>query len=297
MVVGGTVSVVLWLPIIGILVMREMGPSTGWDEALVLSAGGVALAALVLGWMLWRVLVRPITELRDRAAGLQAGRADALDPLPHYGTSEMRDLGQTFLDMGHTMRGREDVLRSYADHATHELRSPITVVQGAAELLASSGLPDDERARLIAKIDAAAERMTALLEAQRTLAQAQEPAAPGSCRVSEVAEGIDVVRDGEVALPPEVCAMVLSHLADNARAHGAERVTVTVESDRMIVGDDGPGVSIGNRDRIFEPFFTTRRDSGGTGMGLAIVRRLLQAHGATIALLPSERGAVFEICF
>jgi signal transduction histidine kinase len=55
------------------------------------------------------------------------------------------------------------------------------------------------------------------------------------------------------------------------------------------------GISPGNRDRVFEPFFTTRREAGGTGMGLQIVRSMLAAHGGTIKLLPSEAGATFEL--
>jgi signal transduction histidine kinase len=61
------------------------------------------------------------------------------------------------------------------------------------------------------------------------------------------------------------------------------------------VADNGEGISSGNRDRVFEPFFTTRRESGGTGMGLQIVRSMLQAHGGTIELLPSTSGAAFEL--
>ena len=85
----------------------------------------------------------------------------------------------------------------------------------------------------------------------------------------------------------------------NADEHGATAVTIdAARLDRMlriVVADNGEGVSPGNRDRIFEPFFTTRREAGGTGMGLQIVRAMLAAHGGTIALLPSKSGAAFEI--
>ena len=58
----------------------------------------------------------------------------------------------------------------------------------------------------------------------------------------------------------------------------------------ITVADDGEGVSPNNRAQIFDSFFTTRRDSGGTGMGLAIVRAMLDAHGGAIRLLESERA-------
>ena len=102
-----------------------------------------------------------------------------------------------------------------------------------------------------------------------------------------------------MALGPEAAKAVFSQLLRNATEHHATAVTITAERHHgmlhVLVADNGEGVSPGNRDRIFEPFFTTRRESGGTGMGLQIVRSMLQAHGGTIALLPSATGATFEI--
>ena len=63
----------------------------------------------------------------------------------------------------------------------------------------------------------------------------------------------------------------------------------------MKVADNGEGVSPNNRARSSTVFFTTRRDSGGTGMGLAIVRAMLDAHGGAIRLLDSEQGTAFEL--
>ena len=70
-----------------------------------------------------------------------------------------------------------------------------------------------------------------------------------------------------------------------------------MQGDTLTFQDDGAGISQGNRDRIFEPFFTTRREAGGTGMGLSIVRRILEAHEADITLIPSDTGARFDIVF
>lgn len=296
MVVGVTLGVVLCLPVIGIVFVRYMWPVMGYREAVYAAGFGILAATFVVGWLLWRVLLRPVIAMRERVAALRAGAPDALDPLEHYGTSDMQALGQSFLHMGRTLRGREAVLRSYADHVTHELKSPITVVRGAAELLGSPDLPDVERLKLLAKIDSAADRMTALLEAQRSLARAQEPAARGIVRLSDVSGDIEVLEDGIVPLPEGALRLILDHLAGNARAHGAGKVTASFDG-RLIVQDDGRGVSDGNAARIFEPFFTTRRADGGTGMGLAIVRRILEAHEAEIALEPSETGARFVVTF
>ena len=103
-----------------------------------------------------------------------------------------------------------------------------------------------------------------------------------------------------IALGPEAARAIFGQLLRNALEHGATSVYRSRPNGaeamlRIIVSDNGEGVSPGNRDRIFEPFFTTRREAGGTGMGLQIVRAMLAAHGGTIALLPSRRGATFEM--
>jgi len=296
-VVGITLGVVLCLPVAGIFFVRYMWPVIGYREAVYAAGVIVVVATFVVGWGLWRILLRPVHAMRDRVAGLRAGADDALDPLEHYGTSDMQALGQSFLDMGRALRGREAVLRGYADHVTHELKSPLTVVRGAAELLALPDLPAAERERLITKVEAAADRMTALLDAQRSLARAQEPAARGQVRLSDVKEGLEVITDGLVPLSEDALRLVLDHLTSNAKAHGATKVTASFEGGTLIVQDNGSGISEGNRARIFEPFFTTRREAGGTGMGLSIVRRILEAHEAEIALDPSDTGARFMIRF
>ena len=63
----------------------------------------------------------------------------------------------------------------------------------------------------------------------------------------------------------------------------------------LTVANDGDPIAANNRDKIFLPFFTTRRETGGTGMGLEIVRSTLRAYGGSIALLPAERGVAFRI--
>ena len=102
-----------------------------------------------------------------------------------------------------------------------------------------------------------------------------------------------------MALGPEAGKAIFGQLLRNAAEHGATAVQIkAVQSDgalRVTVSDNGAGISPGNRDHIFEPFFTTRREAGGTGMGLQIVRSMLAAHGGSIALVPSDIGATFEI--
>ncbi|MFC3058513.1 sensor histidine kinase [Paenirhodobacter populi] len=91
------------------------------------------------------------------------------------------------------------------------------------------------------------------------------------------------------------------HLLRNAAKHGADTVTLRVadasEGCTLIVHDNGSGVSPGNATRVFDPFFTTRRQTGGTGMGLTVVRGILKAHHADVALVESAEGAMFRLAF
>ena len=95
--------------------------------------------------------------------------------------------------------------------------------------------------------------------------------------------------------------MLIRNLTDNAIRHNARTVRLeAVEEDasvKMTVSNDGDPISAANREKIFDAFFTTRRDTGGTGMGLSIVRAVMASHGGSIRLLPSDKGVAFELQF
>jgi signal transduction histidine kinase len=105
--------------------------------------------------------------------------------------------------------------------------------------------------------------------------------------------------DAAMRISEENALIILSNLADNAMRHGSSVIDISaLRKENLLlvkISDDGEGVSPNNRTQIFDSFFTTRRDSGGTGMGLAIVRAMLDAHGGSIRLLESEQGTTFEL--
>jgi len=102
-----------------------------------------------------------------------------------------------------------------------------------------------------------------------------------------------------VRLPAPAIETCLSNLLENSRRAGASTVEIRVSqipgAVQIEVEDDGPGIAERDRDRIFEPFFTTRRETGGTGLGLPIVKSLLSAHGGEIELLAAARGTHFRL--
>jgi signal transduction histidine kinase len=314
LVLGGALAAVLGLPLLGLLLLRDLSPVLGFRHAALLIAAGVVLATLILGLLLWRLLLNPIRALADRAArvkaGVKAGVTDA-PPIRQWGTRELGDLGRDVLDMAATLQNRETSIRSFTDHVTHELKTPLTAIRGAAEMLEGNPALDPGDRRLVATLRDAARQMEMQLADLRRVAAAREPTYHGQCTLADLHQDLGatypqlrlVVGGASVPLPlrDEGMRIVLGQLIANAVAMGAAQVTLTAlqstDGTRLDVADDGPGVSSGNRDRIFAPFFTTRREAGGTGMGLAIVAALLAAHGATITLLPDGPGARFRIEF
>ena len=152
----------------------------------------------------------------------------------------------------------------------------------------------DKRRRFLNNIVEDSGRLDRLVGRLRDLAKAENPQPGGRTTPAAVLEQLnaqgraDRVRmhgdtDTAIGLSTDNAAIVLGHLVDNACEQGATRIDIDVSKEDnalvLLLSDDGPGISEQNRDRIFDAFFTTKRDQGGTGMGLTIVRSLLEAHG------------------
>lgn len=280
--------------------------------------GKVALAgltivslALLIGFVFQRTITRPMRELMRRTAAIGRGDRSALRPLAHHGAMEIAQLSQSFLDMAANLQNRSDFIATFAAHVSHELKSPLTSIQGAAELLrddldpSAQGMSAADRHRFLDNIISDAGRLTAVVQRLRELARAEATPTSGTTTaadaVADLRAGFETLGieargdlDRAIRISAESARIVLSHLADNAARHGATHLTIAAAAQgdglRVTVRDNGSGVSRANRDKIFDSFFTTRRDSGGTGMGLAIVRAMLQAHGGSIALSEDGEG-------
>lgn len=312
LVLGGALAFTLAAPPAGVLVTNGLSGSLGFRNAALLVTAGVVLGTAVLGYLLWRLILGPVRALTERAEALGQGESMALlEPLRHYGTREMGELGRRVQEMAAQLQGREATVRSFTDHVTHELKAPITAVRGAAEMLEEAdGLGGQDR-RLVATVSAAADRMDRLLTELRRVAVLRATDFRGTARLADEIgrlradlPGLGLEVEGAAIPLPlslEGLRIVLSQLLSNAAQHGATRVRLTVApgdpGPALLVEDDGPGIAEGDRARIFDPFFTTRREEGGTGLGLHIVRSLLEAHGGRIECELAESGTRFRLTF
>ncbi|HEY4199856.1 MAG TPA: HAMP domain-containing sensor histidine kinase [Devosiaceae bacterium] len=315
MVVFAVLLSVLALPAAMVVGFRALDATTSRMGPVEYGAMAVALLlTLIVAYVLTRTVTAPIDALIRRSHEIGVGGRTAIQPLGSYGTREVATLSQSFLDLAGRLVDRTEYVQSFAAHVSHELKSPLTAIRGAAELLrdedTGAAMSPEERRRFLDHIIADADRLSALLGRLRELARAEVPFAGGATTPTALAEGLalrfpvlTIAVHGATTLPlalsPEAASIVFGQLAENAAQHGAKRLDITATLDErgmtLVVADDGTGISEGNRALVFQPFFTTRREEGGTGMGLDIARAMLQAHGGAIRLIEAKKGAAFEI--
>ncbi|WP_170564909.1 ATP-binding protein [Ruegeria atlantica] len=269
-------------------------------------------SAAMVGWMMWRLISKPIRDLSSQSRDVASGLKPTPDPVRHYGVQELADLGNNVVSMAATLSERSTAIETYTSHVTHELKSPVTAILGAAELLSDgpSAVSGDRNQKLVRNIQEEGLRMNALLVRLRELARASIQSDPTPTSLAEIVQAasaefpnqeivLHAPSDTQLPLSKDQGLIVLHHLLQNAFQHEATRVDITFEatSNSLIVADNGTGISPRNNVRVTDPFFTTRRDQGGTGLGLSIVAAVLKQADTTIEAMAPERGASFRIRF
>jgi signal transduction histidine kinase len=264
----------------------------------------MVVAATLIGWVLVRLISRPVIGLRDEALAVAAGSKDHAAALPHYGFRELATLGESVGRMASTLTKRSHEITTYTDHVTHELKSPVTTIVGSAELLPGSKLKVDDRKKLLGNIAAEGQRMSVLLERLREIARVKTMAPGKAGRLDDMiptVSGLTIKVEAEqgaiLPLTIEHGRIVLLHMAQNSLAHNATMLRVRWTDDCLSLIDNGDGIEAADAMRLTEPFFTTRRDRGGTGMGLAICEAILDGYGATLSSQPHDGGAYFQVKF
>lgn len=316
LIVYAVLLTVMTLPVLTVIWFRAVRAASGaMAPAEIATLAIVLLLTLMVAYVLTRTLTVPINALIARTEEIARGGRAAIRPLDNYGTREVATLSQSFLDLAGKLVDHSDHVRTFAAHVTHELKSPLTSIKGAAELLRDdeedNPMSREQRDRFLANIIADTERLDMLLFRLRELAKAELPSEQGFCGIDGVVAQLSVrfhqltiVDDGstedQLAIPGEAAGIIFANLAENAFQNGAKSFVVKASGDgrrtTVRIHDNGRGIADGNRERIFEPFFSTRREDGGTGMGLGIVRATLASHGGTIELLESGKdGTTFQI--
>jgi len=284
---------------------------------LILAVVSVVLLTLLIALLTSWTIARPIYRLVDRTRSIAAGDRSTLSQPDIGGTKEIALLSDSFTNMATALEARSDYIKQFATHVSHEFKTPLASIRGAAELLAEhmSDMSEAERQRFIHNIVSDAERMKRLVSQLLQLARADDPASTvGRTELVKfftelcTAESQDhielnlekmVVAPVWIAMSEEALHMIVSNLIKNAQQHQATQVRIGLRQEGRVVKisicDNGEGISPANREKIFEPFFTTRRDEGGTGLGLGIVQSILQNHDGSIRLESTSGATCFVI--
>jgi signal transduction histidine kinase len=265
------------------------------------------LLGLVLVTLAALLAVRKATlPFADFASAAERLGVDvAAPPMAETGPREVRRAAHAF----NVMQGR--ILRFVQDRTqmlaaiSHDLRTPITRLRLRAEFVED----DEQRARMLADLDEMEKMIAATLAFARDDA-ASEPrvrldlAAMIQGLVEDQQDlGADCRYDGPDSLVIEARPVALkrglANLIDNAIKYG-HRARLTLDAApaeiRLTIDDDGPGIAEADRDRVFAPFVrleaSRSRDTGGTGLGLAVARAAIRAHGGDIRLANREEGGL-----
>jgi signal transduction histidine kinase len=274
--------------------------------ALWTGAGVAFLAALLVGGVLVRGIVAPVQRLTQAAE--QIAQGDLTVRAAVSADDEIGQLGRAFNAMAESLARSQAIRRAQTADIAHELRNPLAVLRGTLEAIA-----DGVYAPTPENLDPAlaqVQTLTRLVEDLRVLALAdagelhlaRARLAPGAlfARVAEAhrvpleEQGLALTCVLPAALPDVLAdsdrlAQVLGNLLSNAAHHvpagGTVQLAAAVEEGGLItrVIDDGPGVLEEDLPRLFERFWrgdsSRSRDTGGAGLGLAIARRIIEAHG------------------
>jgi signal transduction histidine kinase len=261
-----------------------------------------------------RTITRPVREITAAAQAIAHG--EPRKPVAPGGVvpAEVYALSEALDTMTAQLSDRAAYISEFAANVSHELKTPLTGIAGAAELLSEGWqqMNDSERHRFLENIRSDVDRMRRLVSRLLQLARIQsapaeaEPVmlAPFFERLARnYAPQVRVDLTGapkSLMIHREHLESAVRNLLDNAVRHGAGQpveVTVTSEGNYAVirVRDQGPGISEGNQKKIFERFFTTERDHGGTGLGLSIVQAVAATRGGSVQFDSGPGGTTFVL--
>lgn len=331
------VAVLVSPPLFHLHISRALGPISqpvaghldrALSTALLVSLGlavlAAAAAALAVSWVLSRRLARPIEELSHIAGRLAGGDLTArADPSPV--DDELADLTAAFNTMAVSLQHTEDARRRLLSDVAHELRTPLSTIEGYLEGLADGVVqPDDDTwttlrhasgrlRRLVDDIGLLSRLDEGRLTMQRRpvrpdvlVADAVRAAADADPRTDLVIRSDVPSHLPTVAVDADRIHQVLANLLDNARRHTPAGGTVSVTAGRndgavvIRVADTGRGISSDELPHLFERFYrgdAARRAGAGSGIGLTIARAIARAHHGDLTADSDGpgRGATFTL--
>jgi two-component system, OmpR family, sensor kinase len=320
--VRGTVVVAIPLADVQQTLSRLMGLEVIVSLA-VLAALGVA------AWLLIKRDLRPLEAMAVTADAIAAGdlsrRVRPAEPRTEVGrlglslNTMLSRIEEAFAERAAT----EEKLRRFLADASHELRTPLTSIRGYSEVFARAKDDPEDLELAMRRIEEESKRMGVMVEELLVLARLGEGRKPEKLPVDLARVVDDAVNDARAAAPARDITLqsvevadvlgldhqlrqVVANLLNNALRHTPEsahvRVALTAHDGQaqLAVADDGPGLDPDVAAKVFEPFYradvSRTRETGGAGLGLAIVAAIVDAHGGGVRLDTAPgAGATFTV--
>lgn len=310
-------------------VLVQVGEDRSARDALTRRVAASAvlpvLATLpLLGLLVWFVIARGLKPLQQLGIAVSQRSAADLAPIPADRVpAEVKPLVERLNELLARIAASLQAERRFTAHAAHELRTPLAGTRAQAEV-ARAATGDAQRIAALDQVIQGCDRMARLVEQMLLLARLEEQTAREKldCRLDLIAREVlaelapgALARDVNLELraPVAVCvagraellAVLVRNLVDNAVRHGARNVVVrcldSPSGARLEVQDDGPGVDESEIGELGRRFFRAAGTTApGSGIGLTIVRRIAELHGASIKFgrrAPPDSGLRVELQF
>jgi two-component system sensor histidine kinase BaeS len=290
----------------------------GLEGAAGLSAALAVLGALAASALVTRLAVRPLRRLTSATRALGGGEK-RVRLGAKLGPGELGELSAAFNSMAESLERQEQLRQALVADVAHELRTPIAVLQAETEALVDGHRPPDTGAltslhdealrlgRMVDDLQSLASADAAGLSLERRLVDLAEVASraadalAGRFRSGGLTLGrslAPVVVRGDASRLHQVVSNLLVNAAKFTPRGGEVGLSVGIEGScaRLEVSDSGPGVPLAEREHVFDRFYRGRagRSSGGSGIGLAVVKQLVVAHEGEVRLGTSSAGGA---CF
>ena len=306
-------------------IVRDLGPAMGVVGGGVLAVGGTLIAFVVFG-----PVRRRLRQVQDATERL--GQGDPRARAPEHGGDEVAAVARSFNRMAEELGARAEALeasdkgrRQLLADVSHELNTPLTAMRGYLETVAMPNVAIDAgtRERYLGIVMEETHRLERIIGDLLDLARLEGAGTAMRRAVVEVpalfqrvatrherdlqAHDIELVRTvgpgaETIEGDPDRLEQAVQNLAANALRHTPHGGTITLSAERaganlrLSVGNTGPGIAPEHLPLIFDRFYKAdvSRTSGGSGLGLSIVKAIVERHGGTVTAR-NEHGALFEI--
>ncbi len=303
----------------GLLLAEDVGriPSSVTTWFLVSAAVVLAAATALATWMSGR-FVAPIRAIENTTEALASGQLDARVP-PSGGPEELVQLAASVNSMADDLQRSRAAEQQFLLSVSHDLRTPLAVITGYAEGLADGAFEDPAATGTV--IESHARRLGRLVDDLLDLAKLdtnQFSMRPQTIDVAvaagrivaglqgrAVGDGVALNFDGTHAaamVDPDRIDQVIGNLVDNGLKFASTEVRVVVGADpvpTVTVADDGPGIPQADQpfvfDRLYQSAAAPRRAENASGMGLAIVKQLVEAMDGSVSLQSSPAGTAITV--